>query len=186
MGMLTVSPLADPGNYDVAVIAGIRSPGICEVTGANRKFIWDEKQTAGAQGATITYRGWALAKPKIKFKLWTDALIRQFYDEFVPALAYDATKQSPKPVDVYHPKLFANDIFWLVTQDIGDLTDEGAQLWTVTVEFLEYRQAKANNTTTTPTTANNSGTGNSATKPSVEDELDQETSRLLNEWKKPF
>lgn len=184
-GVLTVSPLGDPSNYDKIVAAGITSPGVCVVSGADRKYDWDTKKSAGSQGTTITYRGWDLAKPKVKFYLWTDALIREFYDQLVPAFSYDADKQAPKPFDVYHPKLFANQIYWLVTTSIGDLIDEGdgKQLWTVTCEFLEYRQAKAKNATTTPSTAS---TGPNGTKPTVLDEQDKEIAKLLEEYKKPF
>jgi hypothetical protein len=181
-GVLTVSPLADPSNYDKIVCAGITNAGICIVTDADRKYDWDTKKSAGSQGTTITYRGWDLAKPKVKFLLWTDAMIRQFYDEFVPALSYDADKQAPKPFDVYHPKLFASQIYWMVTTNIGELTDEGNQLWTVTCEFLEYRQATAKNATTTPATAT---TGPNSTKPTVLDEQDKEILRLTEEFRRP-
>jgi hypothetical protein len=190
MGVLTVSPLENPTTYNEIVIAGItfsQADGIVEVTGAERKFSWDNKQSAGSQGSTITYRGWALAEPKLKFKFWQASQINNFYSRIVPALAYDATKTDPKPFDVYHPKTFANDIFWLVTKNIGDLVDDGAQLWTVTVETLEYRQAKAKNATSTPNTASSAGAGgsNTATKPSATEALQRAIEAERLEFMKP-
>lgn len=192
-GVLTVSPLADPADYDSATIAGIvvgRKASaenlrfVVEVNDAARPYAWDKKKAAGSQGQTITYRGWDLATPKLKFKFWTDAQITGFYTQLVPAITYDAEKEAPKPYDIYHPKLLANEIIWLVTEKIGDLIDEGAQLWTVTVETTEYRQAKAKNTTSTPNTANQNQNGK-ATKPTARDALDVEIDRLKNEWAKP-
>ncbi len=185
-GILTVSPLADPSNYDRCVFADVTTGGVCEVTGADRSYKWDTKRSAGSEGETITYRGWELAKPKIKFKFWTDEQISKFYSEVIPVLSFEADKQAPKAISVYHPKLFANQIFWLVTEKIGDLIDDGAQLWTVTIEFLEYRQAKAKNATTTPEQANTSPDGAAQqTKPSALRDLERERDRLLEEFKKP-
>lgn len=186
-GILPVSPLVDPSNYDKITIAGIDTGSlgfIVEVTGAERPYNWDVKRAAGSQGDTITYRGWSLAKPKLKFKFWTDAGIQAFYDQVTPVIAYDADKQAPKPFDIYHPKLFANLIFWLVTEKIGDLVDEGAQLWSVTVETLEYRQAKSKNATSTPEQSNSNQNG-SATKPTVLDDQDREILALKKLWDQP-
>ncbi len=190
MGILTVSPLENPADYDSITIAGITfalANGIVEVTGAERKYPWDNKRGPGSQGSTITYRGWDLAEPKLKFKFWQKAQIDGFYSQIIPALAYDASKTDPKPYDVYHPKLFANDIFWLVTKSIGDLVDEGAQLWTVTVETLEYRQAKAQNATVTPSTSSSAGAGgsNTATKPSATEALQRAIEAERLEFNKP-
>ncbi len=188
-GVLTVSPLGDPGNYDIITIAGITTStetnGKVEVTGAERKFSWDTKKSAGSQGQTITYRGWDLAEPKLKFSFWRDEQIRAFYDQIQSAIYYDAEKQAPKPWDVYHPKTFASQIYWLVTKNLGDLVDEGGQLWTITVETLEYRQAKAKNATSTPQQSNSNQNGK-ATKPTVEDEQDKQIRALTREFMKPF
>lgn len=168
--VLTVSPLQNPSEYDKITIAGITtatdSHGVVEVTGADRGYSWDQKKSAGSQGQTITYRGWALAKPKIKFKFWKQEQIDAFYRDIVPPIYYDATKTAPKPWDVYHPKLLANEIIWLVTEKIGDLEQPGSQLWTVTIETLEYRQATSKNATTTPKTSNTNQNGGQ-TKPTA-------------------
>lgn len=184
-GILTVSPLENPAEYDRVVVAGITTGGIVEVTGAERKFNWDVKKSAGSQGQTITYRGWDLAKPKLKFKFWRSDQIDTFYQQVIPALYYDAEKTSPQPVDIYHPKLFANQILWIVTESIGDLVDDGAQLWTVTIDALEYRKATSKNATATPSTANTAQNG-AGTKPTVLDDQDREIQKLYEEFRKPF
>lgn len=190
-GILPVTPLEDPSNYNKITLAGIDSGSlvkpamVVEVTGAEREFNWDVKDSAGSQGQTITYRGWKLAKPKIKFKCWTSEQIRAVQNTLVPVLFYDAEKAAPKPCDVYHPKMFANLIFWIVATKVGDWTDEGSQLWTLTIECNEYRQAKAKNATSTPKDANSNQNGK-ATKPTVQDEQDREIESLRREFSRPF
>lgn len=175
--VLTVSPLENPNEYDVITVAGITTNvltnGLVEVTGAGRKFAWDTKKSAGSQGQTTTYRGWDLAKPKLKFKFWTSAQIDAFYQSLVPPMYYDAEKTAPQPWDVYHPKLFASQIYWLTTELIGDLTQDGAQLWSITVETLEYKRATSKNATSTPKESNTDQNGGE-TKPTVGDRLRQQ------------
>lgn len=189
-GVLTISPLDDPSNYNKATIAGIDTSAIStpsmvvSVSGTERGYSWDVKKSAGSQGETITYRGWELAKPKLKFVMWTIEQQRAFYNQIVPVLSYDAEKQAPKPFDIYHPLLFACEIYWLVTKSIGALVDEGNQLWTVTVETLEYKQPKAKNATSTPENANQNQNG-SATKPTAQDAQDREIEALRREFAKP-
>lgn len=188
-GVLTVSPLENPNEYNKITLAGfttnVSDHGVVVVTGSERKYSWDQKKTAGSQGQTITYRGWGLAKPKLQFKFWTVQQILNFWTQLVPLMYYDADKQAPKPYDVYHPKLLASEILWLVTEQIGELEDVGNQLWSVTVETLEYRQAKANNATTTPEQSNNNN-GAGGTKPTVADAQDQELQRLREEFNRPL
>jgi hypothetical protein len=187
-GVLTVSPLADATNYDIITIAGITTAtathGVVKVSGAERKYDWDEKKSAGSQGQTITYRGWGLAKPKIKFQFWLDAQIRAFYDQLQAPMSYDAQKTAPKPWDVYHPQLFASQIYWLVTTNIGELLQEGAQLWSVTVETLEFRQPTSKNATATPQQSNNSENGGE-TKPTQAQKLQQEIEKERALWNLP-
>ena len=187
MGILTVTPLEDPDSYNRMVLGDITTPGICElIGGGDRPYKWDQKEAAGAQGVTTTYRGWRPSDGiRFKFKLWTVELMLAWYRDVMPVIAIDAEKQEPKPYSVYYPTLFANDIFWLVTDKIGPLTDEGKQLWTVTVDFKEYRQAKPKNVTTTPTSATSTA-GNPANKPTVQDAQDREIAGLLEEFKRPL
>lgn len=178
-GLLTVSPLQNPDEYNRIVLAGTSTSGMClvDVTGAERPFIWDVKGAAGFQGRIITYRGWDLATPKIKFSFWESAQIDWFYSTLAPLIIHDALKLRPKPYDVYHPKLFANQIYWLVTTKLGDLIDEGAQLWTVTAETLEYRKPKP----IISNTPEEVRTG----KTTVLDEQDLEIQRLDAEFNRP-
>jgi hypothetical protein len=154
--------------------------------GASRPYKWDLKDGAGIQGATITYRGLRPSEGiKFVFKFWTRDQIVEFYRDFLPLLTYDATKKAPKPISVLHPILAANDIFDLVTKEVGELTHEGQQLWSVAVEFIEYRPANKKNVTTTPkdSDTNKDETGD---KPTVQDAQDIEIESLTNESLRPI
>ena len=194
---LPFGPGSDPDAYNFFIASGTRSPGIAEWGEAPREYIWDLKQASGSQGATETYRGWKVGEGiKFKIKMWTQDQLRFFYETFVPLLKYDATKQNPKPIDIQHPVLMANDIFSVVTQKIGSLTNAGAQLWTVDIEFAEYRPPAKKNATSTP---NGSATAKPRAgsrgglpssvlgdKPTAQDAQDAEIQKLAVEFQKPL
>jgi hypothetical protein len=187
---------SDPDAYDFFTTRGARSPGVCEFSGGSRSYIWDLKQGAGSQGATETYRGWKVTEGiKFKIKMWKGEQITYCYNTFLPLLRYDATKQNPQPIDIQHPVLMANDIFSVITIDIGPLTNAGAQLWTVEVEFSEYRPPPKKNATATPNnTATNTPRRGSrgglpssvlGDAPTAQQAQDAEIQRLLTEFNKP-
>lgn len=184
MPTLSANPIENPEVYNVIVVAGVISPGAMILSGGGRPYKWDIKDTAGAQGSTITYRGWKLGDDiECKFQFWQDQQIADFYSGFVPLLQYDATKQNPKPVQVYHPVLSVNDIYSVVVTEIGPLTNEGKGLWTVTVKMTEYRPPKKQNVTTTPDAA--ATTDDPETDPPVQDLQDQEIEDLAEEFADP-
>ena len=200
MAGLYANPLgvgADPDAFDFILVAGCRSPGVVEWQGGGREYKWDVKDPAGSQGATETYRGWNVSDGiKFKIKMWTGEQIAFCYATFLPVLQYDATKTNPKPVDIQHPVLMANDIFSVITRNIGPLTNAGNQLWTVEIEFTEYRQPPKKNATSTPNNTATNKPRSSARgaaggsmllgdKPTAQDAQDVEIQKLVTEFQKP-
>lgn len=186
MAVLTSNPLVNPEAFDVIVVAGVVNPGIVKVTGAERVFDWDVKDAPGSQGSTITYRGWKPTESiQLRFELWTQAQITEFFTTFVPLFYYDASKSAPKPVDVFHPILNANQINSVVTKKIGPLVLEDKQLYSCTIEVLEYRPAPKKNATTTPKSSTGTDPSKAAAKPTVEDEQDRQITALMEQAKKP-
>jgi hypothetical protein len=184
---LIANPLRNPTAFDFIVVAGVKSPGIFELNGGERPYKWDVKDTAGAQGATITYRGWNLSTGiKGKFKFWTADQIDEFVDNFLPLLKYDATKKNPSPIQISYPALLLNDIRNVVTDSIGPLVDLGAQLWSVEVTWIEYAPAAKKNATTTPTSTTGSSPSKASQKPTALDEQDKQIQQLLIEAQKPI
>lgn len=178
-GVLYANPFDSPEQYDFLNVAGVINPGLFILDGGTRPYKWDVKDTAGAQGATITYRGLRPSDDiKGEFQFWTAAQITEFYGTFIALLQYDATKSNPKPVDVLHPVLAANGITSVVTKEIGPLKHVGKQLWSVTVEFMEYRPAKKKNATSTPTATKTDNKTNGG-KPTAQDTQDKEITKLM-------
>lgn len=186
MAGIYANPFVDPGAYDFCVVSGVRSMGILKWNGSGRAFVWDKKQGAGAQGATLTYRGWDLSDGiKFQFLMWTREQIEFCYNVFIPLLEYDATKANPKPVSIQHPVLMANNVFSVVTKNIGELTNAGQQLWTLDVDLSEYRPPAKKNATSTPNGNATQKPLSGGSKPTAQDAQDAEIQRLLVEFQKP-
>lgn len=185
-GVLFANPLVSPEQFDFLNVAGTISPGVCKLEGSSRPYKWDIKDAPGTQGATETYRGWRPSEGiKFKFRFWTAAQIDEFFGTFLPLLQYDATKSNPKPINVLHPVLAANGITNLVTKEIGPLVDDGNQLWSVSVEFIEFRPGPKKNATSTPNSTNINSKPGTGSKPTAQDEQDKEIERLLKKAKEP-
>lgn len=154
MGQLSANPLdpAQSSSWNVAVLAGEPTPGVCRVTNCPRKYRWDVKNVAGAQGQTETYQGWEVVKGiRIKVEMWEREQIDDLYARVIPAIWVDALKATPTPITAYHPALNANQVTTLVVDEIGELCkDSPSGLWSVTIVFIEFRPAKAKNLTATP------------------------------------
>jgi len=132
-----VNPLDHAQEWDVIRIGQAVSPGVCEVGEFKRAAEWDVKKGKGSLGATITFVGRPPAKGSIKFLLW-DPQHFDDWDRFRPLLKYDPTKKAVQAVDIYHPSLADLNLNSVVTESIGGIVHEGKQLYSITVEFLEY------------------------------------------------
>lgn len=67
---MTFDPLRSPIDY--ALVAGQRTPGICEIIAADSPRRWDERRGYGLSGATVVYRGAGLSRPTMLLRLITD------------------------------------------------------------------------------------------------------------------
>jgi hypothetical protein len=137
----TVHPLDNPDVWSHIVVAGVSSPGICTVSGAERKWKWEKKEAKGKSGASVTGGNKELAEPSFTLKLWRRGAVDHIADwsAFRPTLG-TPDPNNPVALDVYHPALEANEIRSVVVQEIGPLTDKGKGMWEVTVKLLEYRK----------------------------------------------
>lgn len=166
MTSAAVNPLDNPEAWDVIRVGGVDSPGVCTVTGFVRKHEWDKKKGKGAAGETITFVQLPAADGKVKFQLWT----RQHFVDWATfrlQLKYDPTKKAPQPVDIYYPALADIEIHSVVTENIGAIEHEGGNLYSITVDFLEYRPPPPASAVTTPTGSKtgSSSTGTNGTQP---------------------
>jgi hypothetical protein len=145
-----LDPLNNPQAWDVVVCGQVTSPGICMVGEFRRANEWDVKKGKGSFGATTTYVGHPPCTGKVEFLLWRPIHFVQ-WDTFRPFLKYDPTKKSIQAVDIYHPSLADVDVTSVVTEKIGNIVHKGKQLYSITVDFLEYCPAPARSAVSTPT-----------------------------------
>jgi len=152
-----INPIDNPGAWDVVVIAGQQSPGICELGDVKRAHEWDVKKGKGSLAATTTFVGRPPAKFTITFRLWQSDHFAA-WDDFVLLLQYNPTKKAVAAVDIYHPALAFAGIHSVVTESIGAPHHEGDGMYTIAIEFLEYFPAPKVSAVSTPTTSTtNSG-----------------------------
>lgn len=148
----SVSPISNPQEWDFVRIGGIPSPGKCDVSEFKRAFEWDVKKGKGVLGGTVTFVGKPPAKGSVKFFLWTDSHFSQ-WATFRNLLKYDPTKKQAQAVDIYHPSFADIGIHSVVVESIGNIVHEGAQLYSCTVEFIEYNPPPKKSAVSTPSGA---------------------------------
>lgn len=181
MPQLTADPIVDPGEWDILNAAGINNPGVFVLGCADRNYKWDVKDAPGVQGAILTYRGWRPTDGiKGTFLFWEPGQVEQFYTQYLPIFALDALKVNPKPVSVYHPSLRSNDITALVCKKIGQLVGTPQQLWSVTLEWIEFRPARIIRSETP------SGATAVAGRPTPQSKLQAEIQKELNLARQPL
>jgi hypothetical protein len=141
----TESPLIQPGAWDLLIAAGQAHPGTFRLAedAAARLYKWDVRDAPAAQGAVMTYRGW---RPTLDiqgtFQFWEEPQIEAFFRDYMPIWTLDARKFQVKPIEVYHPSLAANEITKLVPVQIGNLSGNSRDGWSIKFKWHEYRPAK--------------------------------------------
>lgn len=160
MGSEALNPLDNPGEWDVVVIAGQRSPGKCELEGFERKHDWDRKKGKGAAGETITFTQKPAAEGKLTFTFWERDHFTA-WAQFRPLFLYNPTKKQPTPVDIFHPSLEDVGIKSVVCGTIGPIKHMGKQEYAVEVQLLEYNPPPPKSAVSTP----NGSRGNSPPPP---------------------
>jgi hypothetical protein len=171
-----LSPLANPTAYDVVVVGGVTSPGVCFLSGFKRIQGFDKKIGKGTIGVTPTMTTSPPCYGHIKFVLWDDGVasktgVNQFANmgPFLAQLKYDPTKQNIKAIDVYHPSLAAIDAVAFVCEELGALEQEGEpgqQLYSLTIKLSEYKPPPPQAAVSTPsTTISNTGTDKAGPPP---------------------
>lgn len=144
-----INPLDNPEAWDKLEVGGVESPGLALVGEFKRAHDWDVKKGKGADGATLTFNGRPPAEGSVEFQLWTRAHFTE-WSEWLQLLKYDPIKKAPQPIDAWHPSLADLDINSLVTQKIGNIVHKGNQLYSVTVDFIEYLPPPKASATSTP------------------------------------
>lgn len=191
-----VNPIDHPQYWDVVEIAGVKSPGYCEVGEFKRQHDFDVKKGKGTVGGTLTFVQKPPAEGSIKFYLWDNGTLgtghNHFdeWDNFLPLLKYDPTKRSVQAVTIWHPSLDAIDVANVVCTKIGNPVHEPpkAGMYSITVDFLEYfPPPKASAVSTPSTSKGNAGPPATpgAQPPTAQDEYQKQIAALLAQAEAP-
>lgn len=163
----TRDPITDPQSWDVALIAGVPTPGLIPQGGIvfDREHKWDVKVGKGTDGATQTYVGKPPAEGKLTLQFWTAAHFAAWDAFSALLLTYDATKQTPTPATIYHPSLVPLRISAVVVKKIGNVQHVGHLLYEVKIDLLEYTPPPKSSAVATPTGAANDDAENETNQP---------------------
>lgn len=169
------NPLDNPELYDFFLLAGQKSPGLCDVAGAGTPRTWDERKGYGLSGATIVYTGDGLAKFGIKIKLYTTEDFAA-WDTFKLLLKKTPRGVRPKAMDISHPLLEELGITSVVVEDLlqGVQTADGE--WTYEVKLKQYRAPL-------PTIGKPDGSASKADQPTAQTEIDKTIDALTKQVK---
>jgi hypothetical protein len=152
---MTFDPIRTPVDY--ALVAGTRTPGLCEILGANSPRRWDVRRGTAFSGATVVYRGTDLAKPTMRLRLYTEQhwqdwhafaplVLRELPPDAADVAQRQRRGQSPPPaqrrpraLDIWHPILEDLGIRSVVVEDVLQPVQTGDGEWTIDVKLIEYR-----------------------------------------------
>ena len=141
-----------PSDFDVIVLQGQTCPGICRLSGFERKWKFDKKGGKGANGVDSTGTGKGELSGTIKFFVWTSLQFLQWSD-YIALFQYDITKQKLQALQVYHPSLAELGISQLLCEYVTPFVHEGSGLFTRDARMLEFSPPPKAAAVSTPTRA---------------------------------
>lgn len=186
MTSAALNPLENATDWDTVQIGLKTSPGICTISGAERKFGWDIKKGKGTLGGTLTFNESPPVEFSIEFELWEPSHFVE-WDTFRTLFKYDPTKKSTTAIDIYHPSLADLDIKSVVCKSLGAIEHKGKQLYSVKVDLIEYHPPPKKSAVSTPDTSKpNANTPGIGKQPDpIADAQQAEIQKLLTEINKP-
>ena len=111
--------------WDYVVLDGRKTPGLVEVL-ATPAMKFDEKNSAGRHGSSITFAGYKPTKVDISVHIWTDDQLEEMED--LLALVWPVvTKKNPQPkaIQVRHPSLNALHVKSIAVLGVSTYTPSG-------------------------------------------------------------
>ncbi len=129
-------PIAQPIDY--VLVAGQRTPGLCDVQNAGSPRQWDERRGYGLSGASLVFRGIGLASFTLRIRLyseqdWTD------WHAFAPVVQRPPTGERATALDVVHPILEEVGIRSAVVEDLLAPAQGEDGEWTIEIRMKEFR-----------------------------------------------
>lgn len=127
--------------FETVVLGGVESPGVCKLSGHDRKVDWDVKAANGQIGASTTLKG----VPLVEFTLTLFLADEDDFNDWPPfrtQLLSTIAGSKPKALEVEHPDLAANNITSVVLSSIGGVQHDGKGGRTIVIKLQEYKPPK--------------------------------------------
>jgi hypothetical protein len=169
------NPLDDADLYDYIVLAGQRSPGLCDVSGASAPREWDIRKGYGLSGATVVYTGDGLAKFTVRLFFWETSHFDE-WERFRVLVKKPPRGVRPKAQDIAHPFLEELGITSAVVEDELQWTQPEPGLFAKDIKFLQYRAPL-------PTLAKPDGSQSKANEPTAQTEAEKTIEALTKQMK---
>jgi hypothetical protein len=165
-------PVTTPVDY--VVLAGRRSPGIAEVSGAYDDRDLLVQQQPFTTGSRIVYRRRKLAEFTVRITLY-DASDHADFDEWRKVVDTRPTSSTEGSMlaglDIWHPLLVQIGVSACVVRRVSQLIPGGSGEWSCEISFVEYVPEPR------PTLATVEAVTSSPGDP-VDAKIDQDTARL--------
>ncbi len=144
-------PILVPQMWDLAIIAGVTTPGIASIESADGlKLKWDEKKGYGTSGQTSTFTGRDISKFTLKLT-FAEGVNGQssfaqrvaFFDEIIPLL--EAGFEGKQAIDFYHCAV-SEPPFNIRAVDIEHIhplkRDHESGIWSISIDFRRFARPK--------------------------------------------
>lgn len=177
-------PGALPALYDKIVAAGVTSPGVVRVQEIAREYVWDMKQSPGAAGENMTFKGLKNVQFSLEFQLLGDPQLEE-WEAWISLWDFDPTKSSPQPLNVQHPLLEERAVTIVTAKKIHapKQARPGDNLWIAKIEAVEWRPPPKANVAKSPSSAKAGGSESESGGPPAETARQREIRQLTEEFK---
>ena len=128
--------LSDP--VDHIKLAGLKSPGLCDIIGAKREYDYSVRQPPFSSGALIVFKRVKLCEFDVRLRLYTATDLVEL-DMWRTVLAPPGKRGKAQSLDIWHPLLESLDIKSVVVKSVSQLEQIDDGVWAITIKFLENR-----------------------------------------------
>jgi hypothetical protein len=144
-------------DYDYFTVAGKTYNLLCEIPSEPfEEYKLDKQGPTLSGGALVRFDGRDLCTFTVQFKLFNDDHFLEWRDQLRPALKSQIKMEKgdipsgAKPLQVYHPVLADANVGAAYVKKIGGIKRSEPGLFTVDVEFMEYRPPRPFKQSVTP------------------------------------
>jgi hypothetical protein len=131
------------------IIAGFSLPGKWTLLNALKDYGWDQRAGYGQDGAYVVSTGTKLVTARFLGEFWANSdvfVFKTFRSAFLKSPVIAANGQVANlpslALGIAHPELAALGVTSVVVKSIGPLLQMEPGLWSIEIDFLQYRPPK--------------------------------------------